>query len=80
MFEKYDKIQHVSFEIVAMFPNIPEEMGRDDCRKHLDALELPVLFLTDCILEGIEITLKNNLTELNGNTLRQVLPLFFLMR
>ena len=55
-----------------MFPNIPEEMGREECRKHLDAREEPVLFSTDCILEGIDITLKNNLTEFNGNMLRQI--------
>ena len=70
--EKYDEILHVSFDIVAMFPNIPEEMGREECRKHLDAREEPVLFSTDCILEGIDITLKNNLTEFNGNMLRQI--------
>ena len=70
--EKYDEILHVSFDIVAMFPNIPEEMGREECRKHLDAREEPVLFSTECILEGIDITLKNNLTEFYGTMLRQI--------
>ena len=37
MLENYDEILHVSFDKVAMFPNIPEEMGREECRKHLAA-------------------------------------------
>ena len=67
---QYEEILHVSFDIEAMFPNIPEEMGMEECRKHLDRREEP-LFSTECILDGIKITLHNNLTEFNGEMHRQ---------
>ena len=63
-------IIHVSFDIVEMFPSICKEFGMEQCRSHLDALDNK-LFSTDCILDGLEITLDHNITEFDDVTYKQ---------
>ena len=53
-----------------MFPSICKSLGLEQCKGHLDK-RIEKLFSTECILEAIEITLDNNLTEFNGTVYRQ---------
>ena len=64
-------IIHVSFDIEAMFPSISKEVGLEQCRKHLNRRIDPI-FSTDCIIDALAITLDNNITEFNGETLCQI--------
>ena len=64
-------IIHASFDIEAMFPSISKEVGLEQCRKHLDKRNDPI-FSTDCIIDALEITLDNNITEFEGETFRQI--------
>ena len=67
---KGKSITLVSFDIVAMFPSIPKDLGLDECRRHLDKREKKI-FSTDCIIDGLEITLDHNLTSFNNNLVKQ---------
>ena len=62
---------HASFDIEAMFPNISKEIGLQQCRAHLDKRKDPI-FSTDCIIDALEITLDNNITEFEKETFRQI--------
>ena len=68
--KNFDEILHVTFDVEAMFPSIPLELGMQECKKLLDKRKDPI-FSTECILEAIKITLKHNLTEFNGRMFRQ---------
>ena len=68
---KNKTVYHVSFDVEAMFPSISKEMGLDACRKHLDKREVK-LFSTDCVVDGLELTLDNNLTTFNGKMYVQI--------
>ena len=59
-----------TLDIVSMFPSIPKDLGLRVLRKHLDKRE-NIIFLTQCILDAVEITLDHNLTSFNGSTRRQ---------
>ena len=65
-------VLHVSVDVVNMFPNIPREFGIAECTKHLNERPGPVLFSTECIIEGLKITLYNNVANFNGMTYRQL--------
>ena len=60
-----------SFDIVSMFPSINKDLGLQACRGHLDKRENKI-FSTECILDGIEITLDNNLTVFDDKMFRQI--------
>ena len=62
---------HASFDIEAMFPSIQKEVGLEQCRLHLDKRENPIILSTDCIIDALEITLDNNLTEFEGVIYKQ---------
>ena len=64
------EIIHVSLDIVNMFPSISKSVGLEQCRNHLEKRENP-LFSTECIIEALDITLENNLTEFDGKVYRQ---------
>ena len=64
-------IIHVSVDVVNMFPNIPREFGIQECIKHLNKRNIPHLFSTACIVEGLKITLDYNLATFNGTTYKQ---------
>ena len=66
-----DSILMCSFDIVQMFPNITKEIGLPACRKHLDKRDRKI-FSSDCITEGIEITLDHNLTTFGDEMYRQI--------
>jgi len=61
---------HASFDIEAMFPSIQKEVGLEQCRLHLDKREDPILS-TDCIIDALETTLDNNITEFEGVIYKQ---------
>ena len=65
-------ILHVSVDVVNMFPNIPREFGITECTKHLNERPEPVLFSTECIVEGLKLTLDNNIANFNGTTYQQL--------
>ena len=54
-----------------MFPSISKEVGLDQCRKHLDRRK-DNIFSTDCIIDALEITLENNITEFEQEAFRQI--------
>ena len=55
-----------------MFTNIPRDKGIQQCTKFLDMLSNEKkLFSTQCIIEGLEITLNHNIATFNGVTYRQ---------
>ena len=64
------EVQHVTFDVEAMFPSIHKSLGLPQCEIHLDKRP-EKLFSTECILEAIELTLDHNLTEFNGSMYRQ---------
>ena len=68
---KNKDIIHVTFDVAAMFPSISKSFGLEQCKIHLDQRENK-LFSTQCILDALEITLDNNLTEFNGQMYRQI--------
>lgn len=70
--KKDDNIIHVSWDVVAMFPNIPEEMGITECDKLLDGRPLGQGLPTKCILEALKICLHYNISQFDGDWYRQV--------
>ena len=66
-----DEVMVVSFDIVNMFPSISKTVGLEQCKLHLDQCSDPI-FSTQCVLDALEITLDNNLTEFDGTTYRQI--------
>lgn len=56
----------VSWDVVAIFPNIDNNLGISAVRKALDSRsdKFP---LTDCIVEAIEICLQTNNCQFSGN-------------
>ena len=64
-----DSVIHASFDIEAMFPSISKEVGLEQCRKHLDRRK-DSIFSTDCIIDALEITLENNITEFEKEAFR----------
>ena len=64
-----DSVIHASFDIEAMFPSISKEVGLAQCRKHLDRRK-DLIFSTDCIIDALEITLENNITEFEKEAFR----------
>ena len=65
-------IIHVSVDVVNMFPNIPREFGIAESTKLLDERSEPILLSTACIVEGLKITLDNNIANFNGTTYKQL--------
>ena len=57
----FDDIILVSFDVVAMFPSLDNDMGLKTVKEHLNMREIKFPS-TECILEATEITLKNNLS------------------
>ena len=53
-----------------MYPSIPKDLGMRKCREYLDQREDDGL-CTECVLEAVDITLENNITEFNGTWYRQ---------
>ena len=66
-----ESVIHASFDIEAMFPNISKDVGLAQCRVHLDKRKDPI-FSTDCIIDALEITLDNNITDFENETFRQI--------
>ena len=56
----------VSWDVVAMFPNIDNDLGISAARKALDS-RVDKLPSTDCIIEAIQICLNSNNSEFGGN-------------
>ena len=52
-----------------MYPSIPKELGLAECRAQLETRTDGLS--TDCVMEGLEIALDNNLTEFDGTLYRQ---------
>ena len=69
---KGKEIIHASIDVTNMFPNIPQEFGIQECKKHLDKRKLPHMFSTSCMVEAIKLTLENNLATFNGITYKQL--------
>ena len=49
------KIIHVSFDVIAMFPNMPKDIGIMRCREELNKRPCGHGLPTDCIIEALEI-------------------------
>ena len=64
------KIIHTSWDVVAMFPNIPKNMGIKRCKEVLEERPDPKLS-TDCLLEALEISLSCNIAQFDDNWYRQ---------
>ena len=60
----FENILLVSFDIVAMFPSLDNEMGLNACKDLLDKRQT-CYPSTDCILEATRITLENILSIFN---------------
>lgn len=67
---KNPDIIHVSWDVEAMFPSIPKDMGLAECKAQLGTREDGLS--TDCVMEALKITLENNLTEFDGELYRQI--------
>lgn len=67
-------IIHVGIDVSNMFTNIPRDIGETQCKKHLNKRSDndKILFSTDCIMKGLQITLDYNISTFNGITYRQV--------
>ena len=63
---------HVSFDIESMFPSIAKEVGLEECRTHLEKRPKPHLFSTNSIIDALEITLDNNITQFDNETFKQI--------
>ena len=63
-------IIHVNIDIISMFTNIPRDMGLEQCKKFLDMRENPQ-FSTECIIDGLIITLDYNISYFNNVLYRQ---------
>ena len=62
----------VSFDIESMFPSISKNVGLEQCKYHLDRRSMEEqMFSTQCIIDALEITLENNLTEFNSIMYKQ---------
>ena len=56
-------IIHVSWDVVAMFPNIPELLGISKCRQQLDSRPEGVGLPTECVLDALKICLNYNISH-----------------
>ena len=66
---QHEDIIHVSWDVVSMFPSIPEDIGMSECTALLN--ERDEGLSTECVIEGLQITLNNNLTQFNDVMYRQ---------
>ena len=62
-------IIHVSWDVVAMFPNMPKDLGLAKCREELNKREDGLS--TECVIEGLEICLDYNISEFDNEWYRQ---------
>ena len=67
---KNPDIIHVYWDVEAMFPSIPKDMGLAECKAQLGTREDGLS--TDCVMEALKITVENNLTEFDGELYRQM--------
>ena len=65
-------IIHVSWDVVAMFPNVPESLGMSKCREMLDKREEGKGLPTECVLEALKICLNYNISQFDDQWYRQV--------
>ena len=63
-------IIHVSWDVVAMFPNIPTDLGLKMVRKVLNQRKAPRLS-TECIIDALTLSLKYNISQFDGTWYRQ---------
>ena len=63
---------HVSWDVVAMFPSIPEELGIGRCRNLLDRRVGTNNLPTECVIDALKICLNYNISQFDGNWYRQV--------
>ena len=68
---KNKDIIHVSWDVVAMFPNIPEEIGLAECKELLDERSKKEGLPTDCVLEALKICLHYNISQFDDEWYRQ---------
>ena len=66
------EIIHVSWDVVAMFPNIPESLGLSKCREMLDKRQTVKGLPTECVLEALKICLNYNISNFDDEWYRQV--------
>lgn len=55
----HDSVIHATWDVTDMFNSIPQYFALEQCQDHLNKRENPVIN-TDCVIEAIDITLKNN--------------------
>ena len=65
-----DNIIHVSWDIVAMFPNISNERGMAACKERLEERDTDYPS-TECIMEALDISLTNNISQFDDEVYRQ---------
>ena len=63
-------IIHTSWDVVAMFPNIPKDMGTKRCREKLNERTDPKLS-TECIMEALDLSLNYNIAQFDDTWYRQ---------
>ena len=62
---EHNKSMHVTCNVIDMFSSIPQSPVIEKCKEFLDQHQSPPVS-TECILEAIDITLKNNIGQFNG--------------
>ena len=62
-------IIHASWDVIAMFPNIPESIGIEKCREVLNSRVSGLS--TECIIEALQIGLHYNIAEFDDQWYRQ---------
>ena len=65
-------IIHVSWDVVAMFPSIPETLGLSKCRELLDKRQNVEGLPTECVIEALKICLNYNISSFDNEWYRQV--------
>ena len=65
-------IIHATWDVVAMFPNIPEDIGIAKCREMINKHPIPNGLPAECVIEGLLICLHYNISQFDNMWYRQV--------
>ena len=66
----HENVLHVSFDVVNMFPSISKDVGLQQCKLLLEK-HPSKHFCAEAIVKALDITLENNIAEIEGTLYRQ---------